>query len=73
MSKIGDGSHRELTTWNPMFGARTTRLSMSDDRGGEYFMIIERPSSGWRDIKERALKSIEAAIEAGDQPGCVND
>jgi hypothetical protein len=65
--------YREYTFWSPVLGKRATRLSVPDERGSEYFVIVPRPSSGrgWREAREVALQAIEAAILRGDLPGEV--
>jgi hypothetical protein len=66
-------AYREYTFWSPVLGERATRLSVPDDRGSEFFVIVLRPSKGrgWREAREGALQAIEAAILRGDLPGEV--
>jgi hypothetical protein len=57
--------------WSPILGCEAARLSMANDRGSEYFTIIEAGGRGWREAREKALGRIEAAIEAEKEPGEV--
>jgi len=56
-----------------MMGERAVRLSVADDHGREFFMLVPRPTGGraWRDERDEMLQAIEAAIERGDEPGEV--
>lgn len=52
--------------------ATVARLSMSDDRGGEYWSeVVVGRISEYRKSRELALDLIEAAIARGDEPGQV--
>lgn len=44
---------------------------MSDDRGAEYFAIVERAGKGWRDRRDAAIHTIQQAMQAGWPAGCV--
>lgn len=64
--------YREFRFWSPFLGCPAARLSMADSHGREYFAIVPRETAvKYRDIKERALDAIEAAIEAELKPGEV--
>jgi hypothetical protein len=60
-----------------VLGVNACRLSMPASGGYEYFMIVVRPSHGgeWRDARRVALEALEAASDAGLEPGeiVVND
>lgn len=66
----GYSAHRY---WSPMLGCDAVRLSMVDDRGGEFFKIIpvDAPGQPYRTARDAALDAIENAIAAGAQPGEV--
>ena len=60
-----------------MFGGKAVRLSVADERGQEYFMIVPKPDRGWLDRdgvageRSRCLDMIAEAIESGLPPGEV--
>ena len=56
-----------------MTGGEVARISMTDDRGGEFFVHISAETRGraFRDEKDRAIEAIMTAIEAGLEPGEV--
>jgi hypothetical protein len=59
--------------WSPLLGSPAVRLSMVDDRGGEFYSIIavDRSAKAYRAARDRALDAIEEAIYRGDEPGEV--
>jgi len=65
--------YSEHSFWSPMFGAPAVRLSMVDDRGGEFWRVIERDQSAkrYREARDLVLDEIEAAISRGAEPGEV--
>lgn len=65
------GGYSEYTHWSVLFGGKATRLSVADEHGREYFMLVPRPRTGWREERERLLDLIGEAIEAGCAPGEV--
>jgi hypothetical protein len=62
---------REYRFWSPVLGDHACRLSMPDERGGEYWMVVARPSHGreWRDARRAAVEALEAAADEGLEPG----
>lgn len=64
-------AYSEMRHWNVILGCNAVRLSVADERGAEYFMIVPRPRTGWREEKARLLDLIGEAIEAGCAPGEV--
>jgi len=61
----------EMTHWNPLLGCKAVRLSVGDERGGEFFMLVAKPDRGWREERARLLDLIQEAIDSGCQPGEV--
>ena len=64
--------YREMRFWSPVLGCDAARLSMVDERGGEFWRVV--PVSGgkaWREARDRALDAIEDAVARGDEPGEV--
>lgn len=64
--------YREFRFWSPLMGQEAARISMVDDRCGEFFMII--PASGGREYREArnaAIDAISTAIDIGLSPGEV--
>lgn len=64
--------YQELTTYSPVIDGPITRLSMTNERGHEYFALIPRKAPKlWRKHKETALDQIAEAIETAAEPGEV--
>lgn len=63
--------HREFRYWSVVEGCLASRLSMCDDRGGEYFVIVPVPQRGWREVRDKAIAEIEQAMDDGAEPGEV--
>ena len=65
--------YSEFSFYSPIYDAECFRISVSDGRTGEFFAIIKNPGLGrsLREARARALNAIEAAIEAGLNPGEV--
>lgn len=63
-------AYREQHFWSIALDSEAARLSMADSQGREYFTIVSR-GTDYREVKERALDAIEAAISKGDEPGEV--
>lgn len=61
--------YTEYRFWSPMLGCDAVRLSMYDDHGGEFFMILK--DEQWRETRERGVRLIRQAIDAGLRPGEV--
>ena len=65
-------TYNEFKFWSPLLGADAARLSMADEAGSEYWMIV--PNNGgkaYRDKKLSALDAISTAIQIGLEPGRV--
>lgn len=64
--------YREFAHWSLALDCPAVRLSVWDERGGEYWMLLpRRPGDKWRKAREEALESIAEAIEQGCEPGEV--
>ncbi len=58
--------------WSPTLGCDAVRLSMTDERGSEYFAVIPAfEGSDGRRRKTEALEAIQEAISRGLEPGRV--
>jgi hypothetical protein len=68
---VVSGVYSEHRHWNVVLGCKAARLSMADDNGREFFMLIPVPQRGWRDARNKALGVIQEAMEMGLQPGEV--
>ncbi len=64
-------AYQEFVHWNIQLGGKAVRLSVADERGSEYYMIVPRPSRNWPAIRNNLLGWIGQAIEEGCQPGQV--
>jgi hypothetical protein len=62
---------REFHFWSPVLGDRACRLSMPDERGGEHWMVVVRPTHGreWRDVRRAAVEALCVAADAQLEPG----
>jgi len=69
-----NAGHSEHHFWSPILGAAAVRISMADDAGLEYFMIIPDEDGGapYRLARDRAISAISTAIAEGDDPGEVS-
>jgi hypothetical protein len=65
--------HRAFRFYSPTLDAEAVRLSMADEAGREYYMIVAADEAGrrWRERKEEALAAIDDAIARGDGAGEV--
>ena len=62
----------EYRRYDVVRDCEVARLSMSDDRGGEYWSeIVVGRISEYRKLRNEALDKIERAIVRSDQPGEV--
>jgi hypothetical protein len=68
-------SYRAWRFWSPTLGVEAVRLSMVDEHGAEFYMIVpaDRGAREWRQERDRALDVIADAIDAGAQPGEVRE
>ena len=67
------GGYREYRYWSPMMGKEAARISVSDGRNQEFFMLIPADERGfaYRERRAEAVEAILKAIEAGQEPGEV--
>jgi hypothetical protein len=64
--------YQTLTQWSVIHNCNTTRVSMVDEHGQEYFTIIRNfGGKAYRKAKEEALDALEDAIRAELPPGEV--
>lgn len=67
--------YAESTSYCPVNDCEVTRLSTTFDHGGpEYFTLIPRDrvkTRRWRDIRDDALRQIDAAMQIGAEPGYI--
>lgn len=65
--------YRSWRHWNIVMGCTATRLSTSDDRGNEFFVLVRQNQTGKQNklLRNVALDAIEAHIEMGGEPGEV--
>lgn len=71
MGKVVGGYH-EFMFWSPILDADMCRVTLFDERGGEYYMLVDHESGKhYRRRREDALRAITAAIEIGLEPGEV--
>lgn len=52
-------------------GEPAARLSMVNDHDQEFWVIVPTMGKGWRQRRDEALDTIDAAIESGEEPGEV--
>lgn len=66
-----NNTYSEFEFYSPMLDCQCTRISVSDGRTGEYFVIMPNPGYGksLRLQRSKALSAIEAAIDANLIPG----
>ena len=64
-------SFSEYEYYCPLRDAYVARVSVADDHGAEYFMIVERDAKGYRERRENAIDACIEVIEAGCAPGEV--
>lgn len=63
---------REFAFYSPFLDSEAVRLSVYDQRGSEFFMIVPmEDGKAWRKRRDEALGIIGEAIDAGLQPGEV--
>lgn len=65
--------YSEFRFYSPLHDCEMCRVSMSDDRGAEFFaMVPSAEGKGWRATREKTLDAIEDAIAARKEPGEVH-
>jgi len=63
--------YAEHRFWSITHGQKVARLSIADEHGQEFFMIVPTPDRGWADERADLLQTIATAIEMGLAPGEV--
>lgn len=64
--------YSEFRYWSPVHDREMVRVSMVDDRNGEFFTFIPAyDGKAYRERREKALETIQSAIDAGLDPGEV--
>lgn len=63
--------YNEHTRYSAIHDCEVTRLSLCDDRGGEFFCLIPRDGRAkkWRAVRDKVLEDLQSEIQAGSQPG----
>jgi hypothetical protein len=65
-------AYSEFRMYSPTYDAVMSRISMTDDSGGEFFMLVPATSGkSYRKAKTEALEMIQEAMAQGCQPGEV--
>jgi len=65
-------TYQEFRAYSPFYDAVMARISMTDERGGEFFALIPAMSGkSYRKAKAEALEMIGEAMAQGCQPGEV--
>lgn len=64
---------QEFRSYSPVLDIEVIRLSVADDKGGEFFVVMPCPPTGksLRKAKLAALEIIHEAISIGLDPGEV--
>jgi hypothetical protein len=64
---------REYTFWSMFLDQEAVRLSIYDDHGAEYFVIIPKYQAGmkYRELREEWAHKILTHMEAGNGPGDI--
>lgn len=66
--------YREYRFYSPMHDSIAARLSMVDERNGEFWRVVPITSPRtYRKERELALDAIEEAIDMGAEPGEVRN
>ncbi len=65
--------YRQFRFYSPTLDAEAVRLSMANEAGQEYYMIVAASEAGrrWRERRDEALAAIDDAIGRQDEPGEV--
>jgi len=64
--------YSEFRYYCPVEDCEMARLSISDEKGGEYYMIVkDEGGKKYREARDLALDSIELAMRNGEFPGLV--
>lgn len=63
--------YAEFRCYSPLTDCEVSRISMADERGGEFWMEVTGEGKAYRQAKEQALEDISEAIEIGLEPGKV--
>lgn len=57
--------------WSIFHDANVARISVPNERGGEFFVIVKTDGKGYRARRQAAVELCLEAIEAGCDPGEV--
>ncbi len=65
--------YRQFRFYSPTLDAEAVRLSMADEAGQEYYMIVAASEAGkrWRERRDEALAALDDAISRRHEPGEV--
>ena len=64
--------YSEFKYWSPELGGYASRVSLWDDHGGEFFMLLACDNTrSYREARETAVEAIATAIAQGCEPGMV--
>lgn len=64
--------YQEFRAYSPLYDAVMARISMTDDRGQEFYALIPAVSGKpYRTAKAEAIEMIQEAMADGCQPGEV--
>lgn len=60
-----------FTAYSPIFDCETTRLSMVNERGEEFWCMLPNRTEGraWRALKKEAVEVLTEAIKSGLEAG----
>jgi hypothetical protein len=62
--------YTEYVFWSPVTGDYAARISMFNDRGYEFYTIIQKlDGKAYRKNRSEALDMLEEAIQSGAEPG----
>lgn len=65
-------TYQEIRSYSPQFDCTVARISIPDDNGQEFFMLVpQRNPRQRRAERYAACEAIQEAIDAGLQPGEV--
>jgi hypothetical protein len=64
-------TYSEFRCYSPLHDCEISRVSMTNDRGQEFFIEVPGDGKAYREAKRQALEDLAAAIETGHEPGRV--
>jgi hypothetical protein len=63
-------TYRDVRSYSAIHDSEVSRLSMTNDRGEEYFAIVPvEDGKRWRERRDAVLTALDDAILAGATPG----